>query len=259
MPEFMAYFYLKTENNTDCIYKHGRPYWSLDYFKNSMTILDKSGNTITTEPDCIYLSIPNAPTEYRSAVSNSWVHTIINFEADREYMDSLEIPYMTPIYPSNKKGLEQLLFDMEDCHLSSSAFKQDALNAYITLILIRLHNLLQNYSNDYKVNEGDDLQNVRHIVMNSTHIYWTVDMMAALANMSVRGFQRKYKQIYGKAPIADLYDFRFVRAKRLMDSGYSINHILLSCGFKSAQHFSSFFKKRAGVTPTQYKRGKYKT
>ena len=59
-----------------------------------------------------------------------------------------------------------------------------------------------------------------------------------LKNGEIIMLNENYKQIYGKSPIADLYDFRFTHAKRLLDNGFSINYILKTCGFKSPQHFS---------------------
>lgn len=248
-----TYFYMKMENQTDYCFQSGRPYWVLDYYKNSMTLLDSGGSPVLSEPSSVYLIPPYYPTQHISTEQKPWVHTTIAFDADRSYMDSLGIPYLTPIFISDTKNIEQLLFDMESHNLSASKFKQSALDAYLMLVLIYTHDFLNTYENDYKTDSGDDLQQVRHVVMNSTHIPWTLEYMAAQANMSVRSFTRKYKQIYGKSPIADLYDFRFTRAKRLLDNGFSINYILKTCGFKSPQHFSAFFKQRAGMTPKEYK------
>ena len=163
---------------------------------------------------------------------------------------------MTPAHIGDVNELEQLMYDMESKRLSSSALKQKAQDAYLALILSCVHDALNAYDKDYKTKSGDDLRRVRHAVMGSTHIPWTVERMAAMANMSVRGFGRKYAQIYGKPPIADLWDFRFIKAKRLLDSGFSVSFILNSCGFKSAQHFSAFFKKRSGMTPSEYRKRK---
>lgn len=150
------------------------------------------------------------------------------------------------------------MFDMHSCHTANSDFAGEAENEYFNLILIYIHNLLKNPLNYYKINEGDDLQHVRNIVFNSLHMDWTLEKMAAMANLSVSGFRKKYKEIYGKSPIEDVYDYRFIQASRLIEAGFSIKHILKSCGFKSAQHFSNFFKKRAGITPSEYKMLYYK-
>lgn len=254
MLNILNYYYMKMEKQTEYEYKDGRPYWCLDYYKNTMLLLNENGEPIISEPDSVYIIPPHTPTMHNSANQKSWVHTTVTFYADNEYMNSLSIPYMTPIHVPNVRELEQLMFDMHSHKLLQSDLSLSAQNAYLALILIYMHDLLYVRSKDYKVNIGDDLQVIRNTVMNSTHMDWTVDSMAALANMSTRHFTRKYKEIYGKSPISDLYDFRFLRAKRLIENGFSINHILKSCGFKSAQHFSAFFKRRAGITPSEYRK-----
>lgn len=256
MLKYKTYFYLKNEKQTSFTYTSGRPYWVLDYYRNNMTLLDINGNEIKAKPNSVYLIPPGMPTKHISTKGGSWVHSTITFDADENYIEQFSIPPMTPICIKNPIELEELMFSMESCQLSGSRFKEESLNAYLLLILICIHNLLNTYSTDYRTNSGDDLQQIRHTIMNSTHINWTLDTMSTLANMSLRHFQRKYKETYGKTPIADLYDFRFTRSKRLLESGFSINHIINSCGFKSAQHFSSFFKKHAGCTPTEYKKQK---
>ena len=242
------------EKQTDYRYKKGRPYWCLDYYKNDMNLFDDNGDIIQSLPDSVYIFSPNTPTIHQSANNKPWVHTTITFNTDAEYMNSLSIPLMTPIHIEKTKELEQLMFDMHTHKLSQSDLSHAAQNAYLELILIYIHDLLYVRPMDYEVSVGDDLQEIRNTVMNSTHMYWTIESMAALSNMSPRNFQRKYKEIYGKSPIADLYDFRFVRSKRLLENGFSINHILKSCGFKSAQHFSDFFKRHAGITPSEYRK-----
>ena len=248
------YFYLKIEYNPEFIYEHGREFWFMQYFKDKMEVLDARGNTIIAEPDTIYLVPPNTRMLYRSVNRKPYTHTALIFHCDEEFMQSLSIPYMTPIRLKSTKELEQLMFDMESKQLSSSKFKLEAQNSYLTLILLLIHDQLHPADKDYNCEPGDDLQTIRLTIMNSPGCAWTVEDMAAKANMRVSGFQRKYKKMYGKSPIADLYDYRFLQSKRLLDTGYSISHILNSCGFKSQQHFSRFFKSRAGVTPSEYRK-----
>ena len=129
---------------------------------------------------------------------------------------------------------------------------------YMMLILTFLHDEVHPPEKMYEVKAGDDLHSLRNTIMNSTATPWTVESMAKRANMSVSTFQRQYKKLYGKTPIADLYDMRFRKAKLLLETGYSIPWILNSCCFKSYQHFLNFFKKRAGITPTEYRKLKSK-
>lgn len=90
------------------------------------------------------------------------------------------------------------MFDMESKQLSSSKFKLEAQNSYLTLILLLIHDQLHPADKDYNCEPGDDLQTIRLTVMNSPGCAWTVEDMAAKANMSVSGFQRKYKNVWQK-------------------------------------------------------------
>ena len=247
------YHYMKMEPKPDHRYDSGRPYWCLDYYKNNMSVYNINGDVIDIEPNSLYIAPPNVPTIHRSVNNKPWTHTAITFYADREYIDKFSIPYMTPIYISNPNTLEQLMFDMQNQNLSQTDFKWEAITSYLKIIIIYIHDMLYVKPKDYYVNIGDDLQTVKHIIMNSTHMHWTIESMASLANMSPRSFLRKYKEIYGRTPIADLYEFRFIRSKRLLEDGYSINYIIKTSGFKSAQHFCDFFKRHSGMSPSQYR------
>lgn len=248
------YFYLKRENRPEHIYNAGSEYWFLSYFKDDMYVLDGENNEITAPHDTLYIVPPHTRMYYKSVSGGPFVHTLFMFKADKEYMDKLRLPYKTPIQIKNTGRLEELMFNAEKCDISASDFKQDGIDAYLTLILIFIHDNIHSIGEDYRCESGEDLQLVRLNVMNSPGVLWTVEDMARLANMSVSGFQRKYKKLYGKSPIADLYDFRFTKAKRLINSGYSNTYILNSCGFKSLQHFSRFFKERAGMSPSEYRK-----
>ena len=245
---------MKMEEQTEFFIENGRPYWVLDYYKNSMMLLDTDNKIVVSEPSSVYLIPPGTPSRHISAEQKPWVHTTVTFDSENKYMDAFKIPYMTPVHIADVRDIEQLLFAMESVMLSDSEFRQTALDAFLTLILVYLHDYIITYDDKRKTNPGNDLQQVRHTIMNSTHIPWTLEHMAAHANMSVRNFTRKYRQIYGKPPMTDLQDYRFIKAKRLLDSGFSISFILNSCGFKSAQHFSNFFKRHAGITPSEYRK-----
>lgn len=248
----LFYFYQKVENNTEFNWNNGRPYWVLDYFNDAMHVLNTDGNVIDMQENAIFITPPHTPSAFKSVSGKPFTHSTIIFEPDEKYLESLKLPYMSPIYIEDKNELERLLFDMESKQLSNSAFKQHEQDAYIWLIMLHIYDCINSVESDYSCNSGDDLQKVKHTVMNSPGVFLTTEQMAARANMSVRSFQRKYKELYGSTPIADLYKLRFENSKRLMDTGYSINHILNSCGFKSPEHFSRFFKKHAGITPSEY-------
>ena len=67
-------------------------------------------------------------------------------------------------------------------------------------------------------------------------------------------FIRTFKSIYGKTPHQYLTAVRVEKAKELLESGASVTTACFAVGFDSLGSFTSLFKRRAGLTPSQYQR-----
>ena len=78
--------------------------------------------------------------------------------------------------------------------------------------------------------------------------------LAQMANYSSYHFIRVFKGQTGKTPFDYLTDIRVERAaKLLLQSDASITDICFSCGFTSPSHFTTLFKRKMGVTPSNFK------
>jgi AraC family transcriptional regulator len=79
--------------------------------------------------------------------------------------------------------------------------------------------------------------------------------LAAVAQLSPFHFARAFAQTTGRTPHAYVMDRRLDAAKRLLrESPLSIATISERCGFASASHLSSRFRKVTGFTPTDFRR-----
>lgn len=67
-------------------------------------------------------------------------------------------------------------------------------------------------------------------------------------------FIRTFKSIYGRTPHQYLTHVRIERAKELLEQGVSVTEACFFVGFESVASFTSLFKRRAGVTPSEYQR-----
>jgi AraC-like DNA-binding protein len=82
----------------------------------------------------------------------------------------------------------------------------------------------------------------------------TIDIMAAVAHLSLSHFARVFRSETGKAPMEDVQDFRLDRAKKLLLAGdKSMTEISLDCGFGSPSYLSACFQKRYKMTPKEYR------
>ena len=67
-------------------------------------------------------------------------------------------------------------------------------------------------------------------------------------------FIRTFKNIYGRTPHQYLTHVRIERAKVLLEQGVSVTESCFAVGFDSLSSFTSLFKRRAGVTPSDFQK-----
>ena len=78
--------------------------------------------------------------------------------------------------------------------------------------------------------------------------------VAEMVNMSESSFCRFFKQHTSKSFIDFLTDIRLGAASRaLVDSSLSIAEIGYDCGFNNLSNFNRIFKKKKGVTPSEFR------
>lgn len=67
-------------------------------------------------------------------------------------------------------------------------------------------------------------------------------------------FIRTFKSIYGKTPHQYLTTVRIDKAKELLEAKMSVTDACFSVGFESLGSFTELFKRRVGITPSEYQR-----
>lgn len=82
-----------------------------------------------------------------------------------------------------------------------------------------------------------------------------LDDLAREVALSRFHFLRQFSATTGQTPHQFLTGLRIETARRLLETGDEpVGSIGLSCGFSTASHFTTVFRKRTGHTPTEYRR-----
>lgn len=78
--------------------------------------------------------------------------------------------------------------------------------------------------------------------------------MAELTEMPVSVFTKAFADAFHTTPHQHLLNRRIARAQALLtDAALTISEIALAVGFSTPGHFSTTFKERVGITPSQYR------
>lgn len=83
----------------------------------------------------------------------------------------------------------------------------------------------------------------------------TLTSLAKLLNLNSSYLSLKFKSINGIGFKEYLNNVRIGHAERLLiETKKSITHIALECGFDSSNYFGDIFRKRNGVSPSEYRK-----
>jgi AraC-like DNA-binding protein len=85
---------------------------------------------------------------------------------------------------------------------------------------------------------------------------WTVQEMASSVGLSVPRFKQLFKEKVGISPMVYLLELRLEKAREMLADTHSflqIKEIGVKSGLTNDSHFTREFKKKFGVTPTEFR------
>lgn len=80
-----------------------------------------------------------------------------------------------------------------------------------------------------------------------------IQHLSNLCGISYNYLRQLFEMFYGLSPIKYINTLKLKRAKELLSLGlYTVNEAALLSGFSDPSHFSRFFKKNVGVSPSDF-------
>ena len=96
---------------------------------------------------------------------------------------------------------------------------------------------------------------VQQFIEVNGHREFKIDSLAARAGMSVRNFDRRFREAVGETPSAYLQKLRIEKAKRLLENGkHTIEEIASAVGYEDERSFRRLFRALTDLSPTGYRR-----
>lgn len=233
--------------------------------KGYMLILLKSagvfafgGKTERAEKDAVVIYDSNTIQEY-SADGELFVYDWLKFDTDGDgdFFESLEIPINTLIRYTDAEFLSEIIRNIANEFYSVSPKRGKMIDSLLKTLLIKVSEnnigrgfVPQNADPHYSV-----LTELREKIYRNPQQKWTVDNMAAYANMSRSNFQHIYRELFGVSCISDVISGKIEKAKELLsETSCTVSQVAAMCGYDNEEHFMRQFKKLVGVTPTVYRK-----
>lgn len=98
----------------------------------------------------------------------------------------------------------------------------------------------------------DALERVRKWLQLAQKEGYCVKLLASACGVSVRGFERFFRNAEGEPPRGCLKRLRMERALELLHDGCNVNQTADRLGYHDHSHFSRDFKKHYGLAPKEY-------
>ncbi len=132
---------------------------------------------------------------------------------------------------------------------------QSAAGSLLALLLVSHSRCSEASRSSIDSDHGHQISQIVTFIREHLDADVTLDRMARRARMSRTLFSQKFRAATGTSLIEFTMAVRVEAAARSLEkTDDSVAEVALACGFKNLGHFHKTFKRRYGITPSQYRR-----
>ncbi len=172
--------------------------------------------------------------------------------------DKKEVEFINEFVEPNNELLRYMRQYMEEASLKQAGYEFMTHTIVNQIVIILLRQLRSNISHNIierNYHEKDGINRAISFLKENYHRDYSLESVAQTANLSPYHFIRVFKLTTGKTPYDYLLDIKIDKACHLLRSSkISVTEACFICGFNNLEHFSSVFKRKTGMLPSQYKR-----
>ena len=243
-------------------YEEIYPFWQLFYVNRGSMKIIRDGKTETVNEGEIILRPPNQKSTMIYPEDCTLYLDIIDFICNDEAMDSFSV---SPILLDEKEKIQiheiinEAVEYYEVCY--SNPIWPELISSALENFLIRLYGRLNNFfsfkseprKRNTKNNISAKVEQINHILEERRFGSVTIEEIANIMNDSPNTLMKCYKKEMNESIMEHFLDLKFQTAKQLISlSELNFTEISEILGFSSVNYFSKFFKKRCGMTPTEF-------
>lgn len=249
--------------------------YEMVYIKKGMAVFEVVGQPVTIGPNDIIIIKPEQPHKFIVKSETNCEFIVLNFKFQNQMEEEVsQVPLSDFLnFVSGKESgsfislkvsqkneiivlLNRILKERQSDDIGSEFLER----LMVMELFVHISRALKmEWENSIK-NRSPKVKELIHVAVNYIKNNFERDIaladIAKFVFLSPSYFTRAFKEEMGISPINYLLKIRVERAKELLvETQWKISDIALSVGFANQQRFNEIFKKYAGATPLQYRKG----
>ncbi|MDD2476694.1 MAG: AraC family transcriptional regulator [Dysgonamonadaceae bacterium] len=154
-------------------------------------------------------------------------------------------------------GVNEELVNLFSNAIQSAKDEKKASQQYLAGIVLHIIGMTLSFSQnrEFELNDSEQIiERAKVIMTENIHRQVNIQQIAANLGTSYSWFRKAFKEYTGFAPAQYFQELKLRKAKELLtEKNLTIKEIAFELDFSSYEYFLSFFKKKVGVTPTDYR------
>ena len=156
-------------------------------------------------------------------------------------------------------GYDEIMVELYNEAIRTAARQEPYFQQLLAGIVNHLLGLMFMTGSNRMLRHGNDagalIDRAKAFLQDSVEKDISMPEVAGHLNISYTGFRRLFKEYTGQSPAQYFINLKIHRAKEMLrGTGIPIQEISYILHFETPEHFSSMFRKRTGLSPTQFRR-----
>ena len=253
LPLTVGKFGITYPNPTYYIKRDPAPCFILEYIVSGKGYLNVNDEKHTLKAGDAYIIHPGDFCIYHSDPSDPYKKYWVNFSASFFFTELLKAYDINDrvVRGLDLSGFFEDIFKLEERYTLNDEMYIPASK----LIFGALMEIAQHKQKNFMSQEKDIAFKVRNLLYKSFATKITIDEVAKRFYRSKNDINRQFKKKYNTTPHNYLIDVRIGKAKNLLvNSKKTLAEIASFLCFSSEFHFSNTFKKKVGVSPSEFRK-----